>query len=394
MKKIISLLIPILIAILTTSAINSLLDKKIEILTKERNINLIGRKYGDTIKDKSVLDKKLLSDEGDLFLLGSSEMGIDVPQNPLKLFPFKGAEYNLSCFGRAYAQSLQQATYLGSGDIKDKQKVGFILSIQWFEDSNAQEPYNFVVNFSDVQFYKFLNNPKISEENKKYYAERIYKFLTNDKKYPAEAFYAKLYLDSSKIAKFEKLVFKPYYDVKQYLLDIQDKALIYQELKDLPNKSSEQTLKDVNWDDEYAKIEKENEKIVSTNQFNLDDEYYNKNFKSEIEKHEGELKLENLIQSKEMDDYKFFLSVCKDLNIEPYIILPPVNGWYYDYLQLTKDKRDEYYEKVKNIANDNNLEVLDLHEYDYKKDFLIDPKHLGKEGWLKVSEEMYKHFNK
>ena len=180
MKKIISLLIPILIAILTTIAINSLLDKKIETLTKEKNINLMGRKYADTIKDKSVLDKKLLSDEGDLFLLGSSEMGIDVPQNPLKLFPFKGAEYNLSCFGRAYAQSLQQATYLGSGDIKDKQKVAFILSIQWFEDSNAQEPYNFVVNFSDVQFYKFLNNPKISEENKKYYAERIYKFLTND----------------------------------------------------------------------------------------------------------------------------------------------------------------------------------------------------------------------
>ena len=188
MKKIISLLIPILIAIMTTIAINSLLDKKIETLTKEKNINLMGRKYADTIKDKSVLDKKLLSDEGDLFLLGSSEMGIDVPQNPLKLFPFKGAEYNISCFGRAYAQSLQQATYLGAGDIKDKQKVAFILSIQWFEDSNAQEPYNFVVNFSDVQFYKFLNNPRISEENKKYYAERIYKFLTKDKKYQQKLF--------------------------------------------------------------------------------------------------------------------------------------------------------------------------------------------------------------
>lgn len=394
MKKIISLLIPILIAVLTTIAINSLLDKKIETLTKEKNINLMGKKYSDVIKDKSALDKKLLSEDGDLFLLGSSEMGIDVPQNPLKLFPFKGAEYNFSCFGRAYAQSLQQATYLGTEDLRENQKVAFILSIQWFENSNEEEPYNFAVNFSEVQFYKFLKNPKISEENKRYYAERIYKVLTKDKKYPAEAFYAKLYLDSSKISNFEKLVFKPYYAVKEYLLDIQDKALLYQELKDLPNKSSEQTLKDVNWNDEYAKIEKENEKIVSTNPFNLDDEYYNKNLKSEIDKHKGELKSENLMQSKEMDDYKFFLSVCKDLNIEPYIISPPVNGWYYDYLELNKDKRDEYYEKVKKIANDNKLEVLDLHEYDYKKNFLIDPKHLGQEGWLKVSEEIYKHFNK
>ncbi len=95
-----------------------------------------------------------------------------------------------------------------------------------------------------------------------------------------------------------------------------------------------------------------------------------------------------------MDDYKFFLSVCKDLNIAPYIVLPPVNGWYYDYVELTKDKRDEYYKTVKNIAGENGFDVLDLHEYDYKKQFLTDAKHLGKEGWLKVSEEIYKHFNK
>lgn len=394
MKKIMSLLIPMLIAIMSTIAINSLLDKKIDELIKEKNINFMGQKYPDTIKDKSALDKKLLSNEGNLFLLGSSELGINVPQNPLNLFPFKGAKYSTSCFGRAYSQSVQQATYLGSEDIKDKQKVAYILSIQWFEDSNAVEPYNFAVNFSEVQFYKFLKNPKLSEENKKYYAERIYRILTNDKKYPAEAFYAKLYLDSSKIGNFEKLIFKPYYEAKQFLLDIQDKALIYGELKDLPNRSNEKTLKDINWNDEYAKIEKENSQIISTNQFNLDDKYYNCNLKSEIDKHKGESKSENLMKSKEMDDYKFFLSVCKNLDIEPYIILPPVNGWYYDYMGLTKDKRDEYYEKVKDIANDNNLEVLDLHEYDYKKYFLIDPKHLGKEGWLKVSEEIYKHFNK
>ena len=39
--------------------------------------------------------------------------------------------------------------------------------------------------------------------------------------------------------------------------------------------------------------------------------------------------------------------------------------------------------KVKKIAEDNEFEVLDLHEYEYKEDFLVDTKHLGKEGWLK-----------
>ncbi|AWK50124.1 D-alanyl-lipoteichoic acid biosynthesis protein DltD [Clostridium beijerinckii] len=394
MKKISSLLIPILIAIFTTIAINSLLDKKIETFTKEKNISLMGRKYADTIKDKSVLDKKLLSDKGDLFLLGSSEMGIDVPQNPLKLFPFKGIDYDVSCFGRVFCQDLQQATYLGSADLKENQKVACILSIQWFEDSNAISPYNFAINFSDVQFYKFLENPKISEENKKYYAERVYKFLTSAKKYPAEAFYAKIYLDSGKITSFEKLVFAPYYETKKYLLDIQDKALIYNELKELPDKNGQQKLKEVNWEEEYAKIKEENSAIVSTNQFNLDDKFYNGQFKDELYKHKGESRLENPVESKEFDDYKFFLSVCKDLNIEPYIILQPVNGWYYDYAGLTKDKREEYYDKVKKISNDNNIEVLDLSKNEYKKNFLIDAKHLGREGWLNASEGIYKHFSK
>ena len=64
-------------------------------------------------------------------------------------------------------------------------------------------------------------------------------------------------------------------------------------------------------------------------------------------KTKGISKDENLIESKEIDDYKFLLSVCKDLNIKPYIILLPVNGWYYDFVELPKDKRDECYEQGK-----------------------------------------------
>lgn len=394
MKKVISLFIPIIIAVFATVAINSFLDRKIEVLTKEKDISIMGKKYSDTVKDKSSLDKKLLSDNGDLFLLGSSEMGIDVPQNPLKLFPVKGQQYDISCFGRALSQSLQQATYLGGGEVKENQKVAYILSMQWFQDENELDPYSFSVNFSEVQFYKFLSNPKISEENKRYYAERVYNFLTKAKKYPAESYYAKLYLDSSKFSTAQKVLFKPYYEIKQYLLDIQDKALIYEELKDLPNKSNNQKqLKDINWDEEYLNIEKDNEKIVSTNELNVDDDYYNKNLKKEIDKHKGESKSDNLLSSKEMDDYKFFLSVCKELNIQPYIVLQPSNGWYSDYEELTKEKRDEYYENVKKLAEDNGFDVLDLHDYEYKKYFLIDTKHLGKEGWLKVDEEIYKHFD-
>lgn len=133
--------------------------------------------------------------------------------------------------GRAFVQDLQQATYLGAGNMQENQKVTLLLSMQWFEEKDAVLPYNFAVNFSDTQFYKFLNNPKISEENKQYYCERIYTMLNKAKKYPAEAFYARLYYKPTMLKKSIKLIFEPYYKAKEYLLDIQDKALLYKELK-------------------------------------------------------------------------------------------------------------------------------------------------------------------
>ncbi len=395
MKKIVSLVIPIIIAIFITITMNSILDRQIQVLTKEKDISALGKLRFDTVKDKSSLDKKLLSDNGNVFLFGSSELGISVPQNPLDFFPFNGANYNLSCFGRPFTQDLQEASYLGGGDIADNQKVVYILSIQWFEDEDGLQPDQYAANFSEVQFYNFLKNPKISEENKRYYAQRVYDFLTKAKENQPEAYYAKLYLDSSVFANVQKIVLSPYYEVKQYLLGIQDKALIYEKLKRLPNKRSGPALRTINWDDEYAKVEKDNENIVSTNnQFNLEDKLYNWTLKDSIDKHKGESENENLMTSKEMADYKFFLSVCKDLDIKPYIVIPPVNGWFYDFEGLTKDKREEWDKKVNEIARDNNLDVLDLQAYDYKKDFLVDTKHLGEEGWLRVSEGIYKYFGK
>lgn len=398
MKKVINffipIVIPIVIVIIAIITVDLFLDKKIQTLTKEKDISVMGRQCFDVVKDKSSFNKKILSDKGDLFLLGSSELGISVPQNPLDFFPFKGVDYNLSCFGRAFVQSLQHATYLGGADVKANQKVVYMLSIQWFEQPKAVKPDHFVANFSEVQFYQFMENPKISEENKRYYAKRVYDFLKVTKKYQGEAYYAKLYLNSSFFSNAQKIALKPYYEIKQYLLAIQDKALIYKKLTNLPNKKNGQTLKEVNWDDEYTKIEEENKKIVSTNQFNLEDKTYKINLKDQLDKCKGELKNVNLIESKEMDDYKFFLNVCKELGIKPYIVIQPVNGWYYDFAELTKAQRDEWSKTVKKIAEDSGFEVFDLHGYDYKKYFLIDRQHLGKEGWLRVDEEIYKHFNK
>jgi len=88
MKKIVSFLIPILIAIIATASINNYLDGQITKLTQEKNVSDIGSKYANLTKDRSAIIKNLISNNGDLFLMGSSELGVDVPQNSIKFFPY------------------------------------------------------------------------------------------------------------------------------------------------------------------------------------------------------------------------------------------------------------------------------------------------------------------
>ncbi|WP_294392850.1 D-alanyl-lipoteichoic acid biosynthesis protein DltD [uncultured Clostridium sp.] len=393
MKDKTSFIIDAFIVITVIIGINQFLNTQISTLKKTRDLSEFGREYGDYIKDSSIIAKDILDDSNDLFLFGSSEMAINVKQNSIKLFPIKGADYNISCFGRGYVQNLQQATYIGGSDLKSNQKVAYILSLQWFDNSDGVKADKFAANFSEIQFYNFLNNPKISEENKQYYAKRVYSLLEQTDKYQAEALYARLYSNPNLFKKICMFIMNPYYKISNYLSTIKDKALIYEEMKKLPQKKPKEELEEINWGEEQMQISEKNRNEVSTNQFHLTDDYYDKNIKEHLDYLDGYLENNDTLSSVEMDDFKFFLSVCEDLNIKPYIIMPPVNGWYYDYLGLNIDRRNEYYNSIDRLSKEQNLDVLDLRQYEYKQGFLIDVMHLGEEGWLKVSEGIYNHFN-
>ncbi|WP_294403434.1 D-alanyl-lipoteichoic acid biosynthesis protein DltD [uncultured Clostridium sp.] len=393
MKDKTSFIIVASIVITVIIGINQFLNTQISTLKRTRDLSEFGREYGDHIKDSSIIAKDILDDSNDLFLFGSSEMAINVKQNSIKLFPIKGADYNISCFGRGYVQNLQQATYIGGSDLKSNQKVAYILSLQWFDNSDGVKADKFAANFSEIQFYNFLNNPKISEENKQYYAKRVYSLLEQTDKYQAEALYARLYSNPNLFKKICMFIMNPYYKMSNYLSTIKDKALIYEEMKKLPQKKPKEQLEEINWGEEEMQISEKNSNEVSTNQFHLTDDYYDKNIKEHLDYLDGCLENNDTLSSVEMDDFKFFLSVCKDLNIKPYIIMPPVNGWYYDYLGLNIDRRNEYYNSIDRLSKEQDLDVLDLRQYEYKQGFLIDVMHLGEEGWLKVSEGIYNHFN-
>ena len=106
----------------------------------------------------------------------------------------------------------------------------------------------------------------------------------------------------------------------------------------------------------------------------------------------GSKKNIDLMKSKEFDDYELYLDTCVDLGIKPYIILIPTNGKWYDYTGMTKESRDDFYDTVEKMAKEKGFEVLNLKDEEYTPYFMYDVMHLGWKGWIKVEEELYKHF--
>ena len=97
-------------------------------------------------------------------------------------------------------------------------------------------------------------------------------------------------------------------------------------------------------------------------------------------------------QSKEYKDLEYFIRLCNSQNIELDIVLLPVNGRWYDYTGMTKDKRTVLSENVKKIASKYNVKFDDLSKYSYDKYLTSDAVHPWNLGWVVINERLYNFY--
>lgn len=386
-KKVIYMLFPIITGIITVILLNTFLDKKIDYLLNTKDLTEINIEYGSSYKDRGVIYNEYVTNNNYPVLQGSSELGAPVSQLATSFFPVEGME-TIVTNGRAYCQNLTQISNLGSQDTSNKPNVSFIVSLQWFMNKYGIDGTDFQANFAPVQFYKFLSNKNISEEHKKIYASRVDKLLTGNSQFASEKLYAKLYVNDNLISKAANIIFKPYFIARENIVELKDKGLLYRRLKKLPEKKELQT-RVVDWDEEYKKAEEEAKKQVTNNDFYVYDTYYNNNLKNNLETQKNINKDIDLMDSTEFNDYELYLDTCVDLGIKPYIILAPTNGRWYDYTGLTKESRDEFYDKAEKMAKERGFEVLNLENEEYTPYFICDVMHLGWKGWLEIDEQLY-----
>lgn len=342
-------------------------------------------------KGKSLAGLTGNMNEGSFPVFGSSEFqhGADTPYHPANIFA--GNRFNPMLIGAGYYQSLSHAVTLAAIEPSMTQrKAVLLLSPQWFRKTGVVDQA-YASRFSELLYVGMLENEKLSDETKTYISERTQELLNADEK------------TQERVLTHEKVLWKKEGGVMESSLEsIWNRFLNEKDLfsmsallgvsgiergAGLPTEDQEP-----DWEALLAQAEADGEQ-ENQNEFYMNDTSY-KLLQPYLEQKEGKDSdaVNGYQKSPEYDDLRCFLQVCRELDIEPMLVLIPVNGYYYDYTGFPTEARQGYYEKIRAVATEYDAKVADFSDQEYTKYFFEDRVHLGKKGWVMVSESLYQFY--
>lgn len=388
MKKVFLLLAALACAFMCIIGLNlhtkTLLDDNIEKATYYNDV--FSRNCSDYVMDKVL-------DERSIVVLGSSELSFsNSPAYPPALFNYGNSDFNMVLMGGAYFQCAPQAVNVGalSNNIKNN-KIVLILSPQWFS-YNGLTSESFCSRFEETNFVEFLKNESISKETRIAVANRVNELLTSD---PVTLTRVKkdeqLYLHGS-LNPLTHLEMAAYNSFRAEKAEFET-ARALKSMDSQIKQGYYVKTEDINWSELMLKAADLGVESCTNNAFGVYDDYYTTYMADEIVSLKGSYSDASYVESPEYADFRLFLDVCKELNIEPLIVSVPVNGRWYDYTEFSKADRNTYYQKIRDICEEYNVQLADFSQKEYEIYFLRDIMHLGWKGWVYLDRAVYEFYN-
>lgn len=356
-----------------------------------RNVSKAIYYNGDTRNSCTYFMEKLVNKES-ILVLGSSELSSsDDIAYPAFICNQGNSDFNMILVGRGYMQSLSHAINVGAlQDSIKNNKVVLILSPQWFTQEHLA-PEAFASLFDETVFFNFLRNDRISEKTKTAVSNRVNQLLETD---AATLERVKKYED---ITINDELNPVSYLEMYSYNL-FREFRLRYQlnkELSDI-NESESKGIKfeDIDFDALMEKAEQAGREECTNNSFGINNEYYNSYVKDNYESSKNSNINGSYTSSPEYGDLRLFLDVCKETGIDPLIVSVPCNGRWYDYTGFPKENRQQYYQDIRDICDEYDVELADFSYKEYELYFLKDVMHMGWKGWVYFDEAVYEFYKK
>uniref|UniRef100_A0A7C9NYS9 D-alanyl-lipoteichoic acid biosynthesis protein DltD n=1 Tax=Muribaculaceae bacterium Z82 TaxID=2304548 RepID=A0A7C9NYS9_9BACT len=319
-------------------------------------------------------------------LMGSSELSYIDPMasHPSRFFGEHNYGIDTVQVGKAGYQSLWQAMELGALDQADAvpdRKVALIVGMQWFMGDGCTTE-SFLNSFSEDAYRRFMENPRISEQSKEVLRSRALELGKGETELNA---LAPRTLSERIDAGFEDFVSRE-----------QDEGAVEQALQDnvaIPEgRFADRAVPD--WDEEFARARAEGARACTTNDAGVYDEYFEEYYKPWLEGAQSQEKPERFVDwsQKELEDFKLFLQVCREVGVEPLIVIMPVKASYYDYTAYDRESRQLYYDLVRGACDELGVDYADYSGFEDDTYFMRDVMHLGWEGWLHVNRDLMEFF--
>lgn len=346
------------------------------------------------------LIRKAVQEQNNVFILGSSElMTTMIASHPARMFNGQQAGFQVNLIGRGSCQSIIHALVLGANgnELKDS-KIILITSPQSFVHDGIA-PDMFMANFSEQQFLDILLDEQIESSIKKRLANRTSKLFELYKQEngvlvgcEAAQFAASLWSQDNREPTWSWNLFKPYFYLQEYLLNLKDKEqsarLIASITEDLVPENF-----NIDWQKASELMLQAGITESNNNQYGILNDYYSTYIGKRLDNMEGKDDGLSLAESVEYEDLRLLLDICRQFELEVMFVHVPMHGAWYDYVGLDKSERDEYYQHVREIVTQYDVKLLDLTGYEYEQYFLCDIMHLGWMGWLKTNEEIYRFYH-
>lgn len=325
-------------------------------------------------------------------VFGSSELKTtQICTHPANFFAGKRCGFQVDLIGRGSCQSLVHAMVIAaSGQSLTGKKAVLITAPQsYVEDGIA--PDLFMANFSEQQMLTLLSDKTIPAGQRQYLARRVAELIeAYNAQYGASLQQTTAAGLLTRAAAKEQTALEalltPYAAISEWLLDTRDLAVSRRVIAEAPEAQTVKSAQ-IDWAAEEQAALAQAADMTAGNDFYMEDDYYNTYIGRRLSRQAGKDAAVSYDVSPEYDDLRCLFEICRAKQMQILFIHVPLHGTWSDYTGLSAERRQTYYENVRQIAAEyDNVTLLDLTGYEYEPYFLCDTMHLGWKGWLTVDK--------
>ena len=378
-------LISIVLVLITLVILNKTYIKKIEDYYKVNDNSVRYSTAFEKYKSKDIILENITPKT--LVLLGSSELTTTINEeyHPKKIFNYE--DFNIMQIGIGNSQNIIHAATIGAigNDVRNNEIV-MIQSIQWFDNKNGILKDAFLSRISSEHVYNTMANDKISKETKEKFINRVIELSSTNKvlnkKYRS---YKKYFVQEQ-----GNFITGEFLKLDNYFYKLKNKYEFFKNKGRENYPLSGEKTPDYDWKELDEKVTEQAKERTNNNDYQIDNTYYDKYIKTKYDQLKNSSKNTKYDESKEYDDLDILLSIVKDLNLNMKFAILPANGKWSDYTGIDSEKRQVAYNKLKEIAKKNNIEVMDYSSKEYEDYYMYDAMHLGWRGWIDFERDLYK----